>query len=88
MKKIFLMLLTATFVSSLCFAQQASVPVTQTVQTPRVTKTLTGKVGLITIGDATKGTKSELAVVAENGQELSFVVKSGTNKAHPIKLIE
>ena len=78
MKKILFAIFALIFASSLCFAQQASAPVSQTVQTPVVIKTLTGKVDSVTIGDATKGTKSEFVVVAENGQELSFVVKSGT----------
>jgi len=78
MKKITFLLFAFLFVSSLCFAQQASAPVSQTAQTPVETKTFTGKVDSVTIGDATKGTKSELVVVAESGQKLSFVVKSDT----------
>ncbi|MCX5699769.1 MAG: hypothetical protein NTX01_08775 [Candidatus Omnitrophica bacterium] len=68
MKKLTFSLFAFLFVSTLCFAQQASVPVSQTVQTPVVMKTLAGKVDLVTIGDTTKGTKSELVVVAEDGQ--------------------
>lgn len=78
MKKITFLLFASLFVSSLCFAQQASAPVSQAVQIPAVTKTLTGKVDSITIGDVAKGTRSELVVVADNGQKPSFVVKSGT----------
>jgi len=78
MKKITFSLFAFLFVSSLCFAQQASAPASQTAQTPVETKTFTGKVDSVSIGDATKGTKSELVVVANNGQKLSFVVKSGT----------
>lgn len=78
MKKILLAVFVLTFVSSLCFAQQPTVSTTKTVPAPVVVKTLTGKVDSVTIGDTTKGTKSELAVVAESGQKLIFVVKSGT----------
>ena len=83
MGKLTFLLFVSLFVSTLCFAQQVSVPVSkpmesQTVQTPVVTKILTGKVDSVTIGDTTKGTKSELAVVAEDGQKLSLVVKNGT----------
>ena len=76
MRKILLMLLAATFVSSLCFAQQAKAPVTKHI--PVETKHITAKVDSVTIEDATKGTKSELVVIADNGQKLSFAVKSDT----------
>ena len=78
MKKLTFLLFAFLFVSVLCFAQQVSVPVSKAAQIPVVNKTLAGKVDSITIGDATKGTKSELVVVAEDGQKLSFVVKNGT----------
>jgi len=88
MKKIIFSLFAFLFVSSLCFAQQAQVPVSQapvsqptvsqTAQAPVENKALTGKVDSVTIGDATKGIKSEIVVVDDKGQKLSFVVKSGT----------
>ena len=89
MKKTIFSLFAFLFVSALCFAQQASVPVNQAAQqalapvakptpAPVETKTLTGKVDLVSIGDATKGTNSEIVVVDESGQKLSFLVKSGT----------
>ena len=78
MKKLTFLLLVLLSVSSLCFAQQAPVPASQATQAPAVIKTLTGKVDSITIGDAAKGIKSELVVMAEAGQKLDFVVKSGT----------
>jgi hypothetical protein len=78
MKKILFAVLALTFVSSLCFAQQASAPVTTSTPAPVETKTLSGKVDSLTIGDATSKMKSELVVVDDNGQKLSFVVKSGT----------
>ncbi len=78
MRKILFALLAITFISSLCFAQQAQAPVTKPTPAPVVARTLTGKVDSVSVGDATKGTKSELVVVADNGQKLSFVVKAGT----------
>mgnify|MGYP003395896585 CR=1 FL=1 len=83
MKKLTFLLFAFLFVSTLCFAQQAQAPVSQptvsqTAQTPVITKTLTGKVDSVIIGDTTKGTKSELVVVADDGKKLSFVVKNGT----------
>jgi hypothetical protein len=95
MRKLTFLVFAFLFVSSLSFAQEASVPekstsvapapvvsapvpVSQTVQAPSLTKAVTGKVDSITIGDIAQGTKSELIVVAEDGQKLSFVVKNGT----------
>ena len=88
MRKIFFFIFAFLCVTSLCFAQEAQAPVSQAqviqstvsqaVQAPVENKTLTGKVDLVTIGDAMKGTKSELVVVADDGQKLNFVVKSGT----------
>jgi len=78
MKKILLVILALTFVSSLCFAQQISAPVNKTAPAPAVTKTLTGKVDSVKIGDAAKAARSELVVVADNGQSQSFLVKNGT----------
>ena len=88
MRKIFFSLFAFLCITSLCFAQEAQAPisqvqvtqskVSQTAQAPVENKTLTGKVDLVTIGDTTKGIKSELVVVADDGQKLSFVVKSGT----------
>lgn len=83
MKKILLALIAVAFAGSLCFAQQAQAPASKSVQAPAVeTKTLTGKVDSITIGEAPKGAKkgvkSELVVMDNNGQKVSFVVKSGT----------
>ena len=78
MKKITFLVFAFLFVSSLCFAQQVAAPVSQAAQIPVETKTFTGKVDSITIGDIAQGIKSELVVVADAGQKLSFVVKSGT----------
>ncbi|MDD5594918.1 MAG: hypothetical protein PHY94_01610 [Candidatus Omnitrophica bacterium] len=83
MKKITFSLLAFLSVTSLCFAQQAQAPVSQPVvtktsQAPVVKKTFSGKVDSVTIGDVKKGTKSELTVVADNGEKLSFAIRSGT----------
>jgi hypothetical protein len=78
MKKILLILLAVTFVSSLCFAQQASAPVTQTAPTPVETKSFAGKIDSITLADATKGTHSAIAVVDGKGQKMDFVVRVST----------
>jgi hypothetical protein len=83
MRKIIFSLFTFLSVTSLCFAQQAQTPVSkpmvsQVANALVENKIITGKVDSVTIGDVIKGTKSELMVVAENGQKLSFVVKSGT----------
>ena len=78
MKKIFLILFAVTFVSSLCFAQQASAPVSQTAPTPVVSRTITGKVDSVSLGDAAKGIASGITVIDEKGQKLSFRVKSDT----------
>jgi len=79
MKKMILALFAAAFVSSLCFAQQASAPVSQTAPAPPVTYTITGKVDSVSIGDATQGIASGITVIDEKGQKLSFVIKSGTS---------
>ncbi len=78
MKKLFFFAAVITLVSSVCFAQQPSTPVTKVVPTPVETKTFTGKVDSVTIGDATKGIKSELVVADDNGQKISFAVNSAT----------
>ena len=78
MKKILFALIAVAFVSSLCFAQQASVPETKTVSSPAVIKTFTGKVELVKLADPVKKTKSEIIVVDDKGQSLSKVVSSST----------
>ena len=83
MKKITFSLSAFLFVTSLCFAQQAQAPVSQptvsqTAQAPVETKTFIGKVESVSIGDAAKGTTSEIVVVDDKGQKLSFGVKTYT----------
>ena len=78
MRKIFLMLLAVTFVSSLCFAQEASAPVSQVAPKPVETKSFTGKIDSITLTDVTKGIRSAIAVVDEKGQKMNFAVRLNT----------
>lgn len=78
MKKTLFAVLALTFISSLCFAQEASAPATNSTLASVETKTFAGKVDSVTIGDATEGTRSELVVLADNGNKLTFVVKSDT----------
>lgn len=79
MKKMLLAVLAIIFVSSLCFAQNATAPVSKPSPVASIeTKNITAKVDSVTIGDVAKGTKSELVVVDDNGQKLSFQVKNGT----------
>ena len=79
MRKIIFSLLAFVSVTSLCFAQQPQAPVsqpaTQTVKAPVESKIFTGKVELVTIGDPAKGTRTELAVVSDDGVKSSFIVK-------------
>jgi len=83
MRKTIFLLFSFLFVTSLCFAQQAQTRVSQSAvsqaaSAPVATKILTAKVDLVTIGDTAKGTQSELMVVTDDGQKLSFAVKNGT----------
>jgi len=78
MKKILLMLFAVTFVSSLCFAQQASAPVSPAAPKPVETKSVVGKIDSITLTDATKGTHSAIAVVDEKGQKMNFAIRVST----------
>lgn len=78
MKKILLALLMLTFISSFCFAQQPVSPITKTNPVTVETKTLTGKVELVSLVDPVKGTKSEIVVVDEKGQKTTFLVKTTT----------
>jgi hypothetical protein len=68
MKKIFLALCAFLAVNSLCFSQPYS------GQYP--TQVITGKVLSIKVGDAIKGTWSELVVADDRGQRLTIKIKS------------
>ena len=75
MRKILWILFAVTFVSSLCFAQQPTAPVSQVAQKPVETKSFVGKIDSITLADTTIGTHSAIAVVDEKGQKMEFVVR-------------
>ena len=70
MRKILLVLLAATFVSSLCFAQQSSAPVNQVAPKPVEIKSFVGKIDSITLTDVTKDIHSAIAVVDDKGQKM------------------
>jgi len=76
MKKMLFAVLVLTFTSSLCFAQEAQAPATTSVSVG--TKTFTGKVCSVAIGDATLEAKSEFGIVDDNGQTIGFAVEKGT----------
>ena len=79
MKKTLFVLLAVASVSSLCFAQQPAAPVTKTVPTPVVVKAFTGKVDSVSIGDPAKKISSKIVVIDDQGQKLSFTVKTTTD---------
>ena len=72
MKKILLTIIAATFVSSLCLAAEQAAP--KTIET----RIFTGKVESVSLPDAVKGTKSEITIVDEKNQKLTFLVKGTT----------
>jgi outer membrane lipoprotein-sorting protein len=78
MKKIIFALLAVAFVSSLCFAQQPTAPVSQAAPKQFEIKTFTGKVDSVLISDPTKGIPSQIVVVDNKGQELTFTVRITT----------
>jgi hypothetical protein len=81
MKKIIFSLLAFLFVSSLCFAQpvaQPTAPAGYPIAKPVEIKTVTGQVDSVVIADPAKKTMSEIVVVNEKGQKLSFTVRLST----------
>ena len=88
MKKILLVMLAVTFAGSLCFAEQVVVPPVVAKAVPPVaakaapkaieTRVFTGKIESVSLPDIAKGTKSEITVVDEKNQKLTFLVKSTT----------
>jgi hypothetical protein len=75
MKKLLLALLAVVFISTVSFAQTST---SKTTAAPTITKTVTGKVDSVTIGNTAKKIKSEIAITDDNGQKLNLVVKSST----------
>lgn len=89
MKRIILAVSALIFTSSLCFAQQASTPVSKPAQsvsdlanqiTPKQGEIMTfvGKVAILSLADVKKGTKTQISIEDEKGQYKGFVVKSST----------
>ena len=80
MKKILLTILAVTFVSSLCFAAEQATQSVVVKAAPKAieTKVFTGKIESVSMADMTKGTKSEITVVDEKNQRLTFLVKGTT----------
>ncbi|MEI8349904.1 MAG: hypothetical protein WCI77_07100 [Candidatus Omnitrophota bacterium] len=76
MQKIFLVMCFFVFVGGVCFAKQSTT--CKTASPAAASKTFTGKVTLISLGDAKKAATSDIAVVNDKGQEMSFAVKKGT----------
>jgi len=92
MKRICLTFVILACAAGLCFAQQAKSAVAKPAAQPAVqaaaqpvtvtkaveTKTLTGRIDSVTLADAAKGTKSEIAVTDEAGKKAVFLVKTDT----------
>jgi hypothetical protein len=80
MKKIFLLF---AFLSAgpLCFAQEVPAPVSQAAQASAATKTVTstGRVDSVTIGDSSKGIRSQLVIVSDYGKNISLSVSDETS---------
>lgn len=76
MKKVLLAVCAFLFVSSLCFAQASSTQPAQTSQATDETKSVTGKVESISLGDTAKKTKSQIVVVDDKGQKMTFAVNN------------
>jgi len=82
MKKILFALLAVAFTASLCFAQESEEPSVSASQsapsTPQAeTKSFTGKINSVSVGNVDEGTKPQITVVDDNGKNLSFVIESG-----------
>ena len=81
MKKIPFSLLAIAFAASLCFAQEseetsasASQSATSTPQAE--TKSFTGKVKVVSVGNVEEGKEPQITVTDDNGQNLSFVIET------------
>ena len=81
MKKILFALLAVAFVVSLCYAQESQDPSPSANQSApstsqAETKLFTGKVNSVSVGNVDEGTKPQITVTDDNGQNLSFVIDS------------
>ncbi len=84
MKKTLLTLMTLALAGSVCFAQDKAAEAksapkaaaTRTAVKSEESKSFTGKVESVTIGNAAKKTRSEVTAVNEQGTKMTFLVKS------------
>ena len=87
MKKIIFALLAVVFAVSLCFAQeseessvsasQSTLPVYQPTYQVE-TKSFTGKVNSISVGNLDEGTKTQITVTDHKGQNVNLIIDSDT----------
>lgn len=82
MKKIIFALLAVIFAVSLCFAQGSEEPSASASQSAlpaaqAETKFFTGTVNSVSVGNVNEGTKPQITVVDNNGQNLTFLIESG-----------
>jgi len=82
MKKVLFALFVVVLVVSLCYAQESEGSSASTSQSaPPVsqaeTKSFTGKVNSVSIGNVDEGAKPQITVTDDNGQNLNFVIDSG-----------
>ncbi len=81
MKKILFALLAVAFAASLCFAQESEESSSQSAPplSQSETKSFTGRVNSVSVGNVDVGTKPQIAVVDDHGQNNpSFVIDSRT----------
>ena len=80
MKKILFVLFVLAFSASLCFAQNSEEPSGDAAQsvpsTPQAeTKSLTGKVSSVSVGNVNEGIKPQVIVTDNNGQALTLTIE-------------
>jgi len=74
MKKLFVVVAIIALASSVCFAQQAPVAAKSEAPVQAQVKTVAGTIESCTMGDAAKGTKTELVVMDEKGAKLTMTL--------------
>lgn len=79
MARIILFIAFVSFAASICFAQQAPIPVVKHQALVKMqNKTVTGKIESFTPADSAKGTKTELVLVDANENKVTFVLTTAT----------
>lgn len=76
MQKIFIVTCVFVLIGTVCFAKQSSTCKASSAAVE--SKTFTGKVTLVSLGDVKKAAASDIALVNDKGQEMSFTIKKGT----------